>query len=220
MEIKDAFLRFMMVIVTTALAIFCVAAQAQTTERSHGAIYDRSDPQDLISTATQKIQQELSARPMHGNDPSIIMDIVDRDILPYTDIRRTTQLAMGRYWRTATRGQQDEIVQQFQELLIRTYSGALGLLTPEQKFQYPSVHELARHDDAVVRTVAMYNGHSVEIDYRLYRTAHGWRVYDLNLLGVWLVQVYRGQFGDEIAKHGVSGLLEMLKERNAAPAGG
>lgn len=191
--------------------ITCYASDSS----SYVHIEDHTDPGVLIRTATEKVQDELRKRAIDPTDTSRIMDIVNRDILPYTDIRRTTRLAMGRYWHTATPAQQDELTAQFQRLLIHTYSGALGLLTPDQKFQYPDAHGDTDRVDTVVRTIALYNGQPVEIDYRLYRTAKGWRVYDLNLLGVWLVQIYRQQFSDEIGQHGIDGLIATLAARNA-----
>ncbi|MBN3769526.1 phospholipid-binding protein MlaC [Burkholderia sp. Se-20378] len=196
-------------------SIACPAICSASDSGNHVRIEDQTDPSVLIQTATEEVQDELRKRAIDPADTSRIMDIANRDILPYTDIRRTTRLATGRHWREATPAQQDELTAQFQRLLIHTYSGALGLLTPDQKFQYPGTHGDANRADTVVRTVAIYNGQPVEIDYRLYRTANGWRVYDLNLLGVWLVQIYRQQFSDEIGKHGIDGLIALLAARNA-----
>ena len=179
-------------------------------------ISDQSDPQSLIRTATEEVQDEIRARTIDPHDSVRIMDIVNRDILPYTNIRRTARLAMGRYWKLATPVQQVEITQQFQLLLIHTYSGALGLLTPGMKFKYPALPATNNESDVVVRTIAFYNGGPVQIDYRLYRSSDGWRVYDINLLGVWLVQVYRQQFSEVITRDGIEGLVKSLKDRNRA----
>lgn len=175
---------------------------------------DQSDPQALIKTATQQILDEVRDRAIQPNDIPRIMDIVNRDILPYTDFQRTTSLAMGRYWRTATPVQQQEVVKQFKMLLIHTYSGAVGQLRADQRIDYPPVHFVPTDEDVVVRTVADRNGQPVEIDYRLYKTPQGWRLYDLNVLGVWLIQTYRQQFGDKIKQSGVDGLIQFLTERN------
>ncbi|MBB5444784.1 phospholipid transport system substrate-binding protein [Paraburkholderia sp. WSM4177] len=142
------------------------------------------------------------------------MHIANRDILPYTDFRRTTSLAMGRYWRTATPAQQQEAVKQFKMLLIYTYSGAVGQLRADQRIDYPSSHFAPTDEDVVVRTVADRNGQQAEIDYRLYKTPEGWRLYDRNVLGVWLIQTYRQQFSDKIKQSGVDGLIQFLTERN------
>jgi phospholipid transport system substrate-binding protein len=188
-----------------------------------GAAYaqiDTSQPQVLIKTATQQILDEVRSRAIEPNDIPRIMDIVNRDILPYTDFSRTTSLAMGRYWRTATPAQQQQVVEQFKLLLIHTYSGAIGQLRADQQIEYPPLHIAPADTDVVVRTVALMGGQASEIDYRLYRTPQGWRLYDLNVLGVWLVQTYRQQFSDKIQQSGVDGLIQFLTERNQQLASG
>ncbi|MFM0337687.1 MlaC/ttg2D family ABC transporter substrate-binding protein [Paraburkholderia fungorum] len=189
----------------TALFSFGGAAYAQV---------DQSAPQQLIKTATQQILDEVHTRAIEPDDIPRIMDIVNRDIIPFTDFRRTTSLAMGRYWRTATPAQQQEIVEQFKMLLIHTYSGAIGQLRPDQRIDYPPIHFAPTDTDVVVRTIATRNGEPAEIDYRLYSTPQGWRLYDLNVLGVWLIQTYRQQFSDKVQQSGVDGLIQFLVERN------
>ncbi|MFL9936556.1 ABC transporter substrate-binding protein [Paraburkholderia sp. RL18-103-BIB-C] len=188
-----------------------------------GAAYaqvDQSEPQLLIKTATQQILDEVRTRAIAPDDIPRIIDIVNRDIIPYTDFHRTTSLAMGRYWRTATPAQQQQLVEQFKMLLIHTYSGAIGQLRPDQRIDYPPIHIAPTDTDVVVRTVATRNGEPAEIDYRLYSTQQGWRLYDLNVLGVWLIQTYRQQFSDKIKESGVDGLIQFLAERNQQLASG
>jgi phospholipid transport system substrate-binding protein len=181
---------------------------------------DRSDPQALIKTATQQVLDEVRTRAIEPDDIPRIMDIVNRDILPYSDFRRTTSLAMGRYWRTATPAQQQQVAEQFRMLLIHTYSGAIGQLRADQQIEYPPLRIAPTDTDVVVRTVAMKNDEPAEIDYRLYKTPQGWRLYDLNVLGVWLIQTYRQQFSDKIQQSGVDGLIQFLNERNEQLASG
>ncbi|CAB3788954.1 hypothetical protein LMG28614_02794 [Paraburkholderia ultramafica] len=152
-------------------------------------IADQTRPQVLIETATQEILDEVRTRAIKPGDAPI-MSIVNRDILPYADIRRTTQFAMGRYWHAATPARQRQVVAQFTLLLIHTYSGALALLHGDQQLHYPPSRIEPAQTDVVVRTIARDNGSPVEIDYCLYRTPQGWRVYGLNLMGVWLGRVH------------------------------
>ncbi|NKJ51290.1 toluene tolerance protein [Burkholderia sp. SG-MS1] len=194
-----------------ALFSFGGAAHAQV---------DQSEPQLLIRTATQQILDEVRTRAIAPDDIPRIMDIVNRDIIPYTDFRRTTSLTMGRYWRTATPAQQQQLIEQFKMLLIHTYSGAIGQLRPDQRIDYPPIHFAPTDTDVVVRTLAIRNGEPAEIDYRLYSTPQGWRLYDLNVLGVWLIQTYRQQFSDKIRESGVDGLIQFLAERNQQLASG
>jgi phospholipid transport system substrate-binding protein len=203
---------------TRFLALLC-AALFSFGGPAHAQL-DQSEPQVLIKTATQQILDEVRTRAIDPDDIPRIMDIVNRDILPYTDFRRTTSLAMGRHWRTATPPQQQQLVEQFKLLLIHTYSGAIGQLRPDQQIEYPPIHVAPTDTDVVVRTVAIMSGHPAEIDYRLYSTPQGWRLYDLNVLGVWLIQTYRQQFSDKIQQSGVDGLIQFLAERNQQLASG
>nr|WP_243842742.1 ABC transporter substrate-binding protein [Paraburkholderia caballeronis] len=181
---------------------------------------DQSDPQALIRTATQQVLDEVRERAIAPTDIPRIRAVVNRDILPYVDFRRTTQLSMGRHWRAATPAQRDKVTEQFQLLLIHLYSGALAQLKPDQQIQYPPMRVSASETDVVVRTVALANGKQYEIDYRLYRTPAGWRVYDLNVLGAWLIQTYRQQFNETIQQSGVDGLIRFLVQRNTELAAG
>ena len=175
---------------------------------------DQSDPQALIKTATQQVLDEVRTKSIAPDDIPRIRGIVDRDILPYVDFRRTTQLAMGRHWRTATPAQQQQIMEQFQLLLIHLYSGALAQLKPDQQIEYPPMRNAPGDTDVVVRTLAQTSSNPVEIDYRLYKTPDGWRLYDLNVLGAWLIQTYRVQFNEKIQQSGVDGLIQFLTSRN------
>ncbi|WP_028223357.1 MlaC/ttg2D family ABC transporter substrate-binding protein [Paraburkholderia oxyphila] len=175
---------------------------------------DQSDPQALIKTATQQVLDEVRTKAIAPDDIPRIRDIVDRDILPYVDFHRTTQLAMGRHWRTATPAQQQQIAEQFQLLLIHLYSGALAQLKPDQQIEYPPMRNAPGDTDVVVRTLAQTSDKPVEIDYRLYKTPQGWRLYDLNVLGAWLIQTYRVQFNDKIQESGVDGLIQFLTSHN------
>ncbi|MFL9904011.1 ABC transporter substrate-binding protein [Paraburkholderia fungorum] len=185
---------------------------------TRGAVADaqvnQSDPQALIETATQQVLDEVRVRAIEPGDIARIRDIVNRYILPYADLHRTTQLAMGRHWKTATSAQQEQVAEQFKMLLIHTYSGAIALLRPDQRIEYPPSRILPTDTDAVVRTIAMSNGQPVEIDYRLYKAPDGWRLYDLNVLGAWLIQTYRQQFNEKIQQVGVEGLIQSLTARN------
>ncbi|CAG9266518.1 ABC-type transport system involved in resistance to organic solvents, auxiliary component [Paraburkholderia unamae] len=175
---------------------------------------DQSDPQALIKTATQQVLDEVRAKSIAPDDIGRIQDIVNRDILPYVDFSRTTRLAMGPHWRTATPEQRTQIEQQFQLLLIHLYSGAIAQLKPDQKIDYPPVRSSPGDTDIVVRTLAQTSTNPVEIDYRLYKAPQGWRLYDLNVLGAWLIQTYRQQFNEKIQQGGVDGLIQFLTARN------
>jgi phospholipid transport system substrate-binding protein len=188
-----------------------------------GAAYaqvNQSDPQALIKTATQQVLDDVRAKSVDPSDIQRIVGIVNKDILPYTDLRRTTRLVMGRHWTTATPEQQQQVADQFRMLLIHTYSGTIAMLKPDQQIEYPPSRIAPTDTDVVVRTIAMNNNQPVEIDYRLYKAPEGWRLYDINVLGAWLIQTYRQQFNEKIQQAGVDGLIQFLTERNQQLASG
>lgn len=181
---------------------------------------DTSNPDAMMKTVTQQVMDQIKGdKSIQGGDLSKITQLVNEKILPYTDFRRTTQLAMGRNWRTATPEQQQQVIEQFKTLLIRTYSGALAQVR-DQQIQYKPFRANPDDTDVVVRSTVLNNGQPIELDYRLYKTAQGWRVYDINVLGAWLIQAYQQQFQEKIQQGGVDGLIQFLTQRNQQLASG
>ncbi|MBB5446169.1 MULTISPECIES: MlaC/ttg2D family ABC transporter substrate-binding protein [Paraburkholderia] len=205
--------KFFLIPLFAALFSFISAgASAQTV--------DTNAPDALIKTVTQQVMDAIRGdKSIQQGDIKHITALVNEKILPYTDFRRTTQLAMGRNWRTATPEQQNQVVEQFKMLLIRTYSGALAQVR-DQQIQYKPFRMNPDDTDTVVRSVVMNNGQPIELDYRLYKTAQGWRVYDINVLGAWLIQAYQQQFNEQIQQKGVDGLIQFLTQRNQQLAAG
>jgi len=183
-----------------------------------GVVYaqaiDQSTPDGLIKTVVSDVMASVKSDPeiQKGNIPRIV-DLVDKKILPYADMRRTTEMAMGPNWKKATPEQQAQLVTEFRNLLIRTYSGALSQLR-DQTFQFKPLRAAPDDKEVVVKTVVIGRGDPVPIDYRLEKTANGWRVYDMNIMGVWLVEAYRNQFANQISQNGIEGLVKFLQERN------
>lgn len=204
--------KFFWIALVSGLLSFASGAFAQSV--------DTSSPESMIKTVTgQVLDQIKSDASIKNGDINKITQVVNEKILPYTDFRRTTQLAMGRAWRQATPQQQSQMVEQFKMLLIRTYSGALSQVR-DQTVQFKPFRADPGATDVVVRSVVMNNGQPVELDYRLYKTAQGWKVYDLNVAGAWLIQAYQQQFAEKINQGGVDGLLQFLTQRNEQLAAG
>ena len=147
-----------------------------------------------------------------GNIPKIV-DLVEKKIVPYTDMRRTTEMAMGPNWKKATPEQQAQLVAEFKNLLIRTYSGALNQLR-DQTVQFKQLRAAPDDQEVTVKTVVLGHGDPVPLDYRLEKTSNGWKVYDMNIMGVWLVEAYRNQFSNQISQNGIDGLVKFLQDRN------
>src|ERR1700744_626798 len=203
---------FLIPLFAALFSFISVGASAQTV--------DTSSPDGMVKTVTQQVIDSIRGdKSIQQGDISHITRLVNEKILPYTDFRRTTQLAMGRNWRAATPQQQDQVVDQFKMLLIRTYSGALAQVR-DQQIQWKPFRMTPDDTDTVVRSVVMNNGQPIELDYRLYKKPQGWRVYDINVLGAWLIQAYQQQFSEQIQQKGVDGLIQFLTQRNQQLAAG
>jgi ABC-type transporter MlaC component len=127
---------------------------------------------------------------------------------------------VGKAWTTATPEQQKQLYEQFQTLLVRTYAASLSQLRDQDvKFRFLPANVPAGTKDVVVQSHVMSNGGDDSIDYRLEKTDSGWKIYDINMMGAWLIQVYQTQFSDQLAKGGVDGLIKFLTEHNARSAG-
>ncbi len=175
---------------------------------------DQSTPDGLIKSVVSDVMTSVKSDPeiQKGNIPRVV-DLVDKKIVPYTDMRRTTEMAMGPNWKKASPEQQTQLVSEFRTLLIRTYSGALSQLR-DQTVQYKALRASPDDQEVVVKTVVLGRGDPVPLDYRMEKTPTGWKVYDMNIMGVWLVEAYRNQFANQISQNGIEGLIKFLQERN------
>ena len=176
---------------------------------------DQETPPDaLIKMVVTEVMATVKSDPdiQKGNIPKIV-DLVEKKIVPYTDMRRTTEMAMGPNWKKATPEQQAQLTSEFKNLLIRTYSGALSQLR-DQTVQFKALRAAPDDKEVVVKTVVLGRGDPVPLDYRLEKTANGWKVYDMNIMGVWLVEAYRNQFSNQISQNGIEGLVKFLQDRN------
>ena len=176
---------------------------------------DQTTPPDvLIKMVVTDVMTTVKSDPdiQKGNIPKIV-DLVEKKIVPYTDMRRTTEMAMGPNWKKATPEQQAQLTSEFKNLLIRTYSGALSQLR-DQTVQFKALRAAPDDKEVVVKTVVLGRGDPVPLDYRLEKTANGWKVYDMNIMGVWLVEAYRNQFSNQISQNGIEGLVKFLQDRN------
>jgi ABC-type transporter MlaC component len=177
-------------------------------------------PEQMLKGTIDKVMGAIRADPAaRAGDPERTLQIVRRDFLPSTDFMLTTQYAVGSAWAQATPAQRDALFQEFQTLLARTYAIQLTQLQQEDtQFRYaPAARPGANADDAVVRTTVITGGDTMPIDYRMHRTATGWKIYDINMMGAWMIQVYRQQFAGRLASGGIDGLIKYLAAHNRGP---
>jgi phospholipid transport system substrate-binding protein len=142
------------------------------------------------------------------------MDLVETKILPYVDFQRMTSLAAGRYWREASPEQQKQLATEFRSLLIFTYSGALSQVKNETIEFKPLRADPSDTEVEVRSQVNVARGEPIPLNYRVAKSPTGWKIYDINVLGAWLVETYKGTFASEISKGGIDGLIKTLSEKN------
>jgi phospholipid transport system substrate-binding protein len=153
---------------------------------------------------------------IQAGDVSRIVALVDAKIMPNVNFQRMTASAVGPSWRQATPEQQKRLQEEFKILLVRTYAGALTQIS-DQSIVIKPMRANPEDKDVVVRSEVKGRGDAIQLDYRLEKTTGegaGWKIYNLNVLGVWLVETYRSQFAQEINAKGVDGLILTLAERN------
>jgi phospholipid transport system substrate-binding protein len=185
------------------------------------AAFAQAAPDAVVKSAVEGTVAAMKADPQaRGGDMSKITQVVATRFVPYTNFQRTTRIAVGKAWATATPEQQKQLYEQFTKLLVGTYAASLSQLRDQDvKFRFlPSVSAEGAKD-TVVQSHVISNGGDDSIDYRLEKTDSGWKIYDINMMGAWLIQVYQTQFAEQLAKGGVDGLIKFLTEHNARSAG-
>jgi phospholipid transport system substrate-binding protein len=195
-----------------ALLVLLAAPAAFAADEAPDALIKRLST-DVLDTI--KADKSLQS----GNLPQVIA-LVDSKIMPNVDFQRMTASAAGPAWRKATPEQQRRLQDEFKILLVRTYAGALAQVSDQEVAMKP-LRASPEDKELVVRTEIRGRGEPIQLDYRLVKTPSqgaGWKIYDLNVLGVWLVDTYRGQFAQEINARGMDGLITTLAERNKANA--
>ena len=178
-------------------------------------------PDVLIKRLSTDMLDNIKAdKAIQAGDMSRIIALVDTKIMPNVDFQRMTASAVGPAWRQATSEQQKSLQAEFKTLLVRTYAGALTQVS-DQTIAVRPLRAAPEDKEVVVRTEVKGRGDAIQLDYRMEKTpgdGAGWKIYNLNVLGVWLVETYRSQFSQEINAKGINGLIATLTERNKANA--
>ncbi len=200
-------------VLSAAAAFIAVPAPAQQSAAAAAAQKVAPDVlvRDLSNDVLDSIRKDKS---LQSGDPARLNQLVDEKILPHVDFEKMTRLAVGRGWRQASAEQRQALIREFRTLLVRTYSGAVSQVS-DHKVQLRPFRAAANETDVVVRTNAVPSrGDPLQLDYRLEKTDAGWKIYDVNVLGVWLVENYRNTFASEVNQGGIDGLIKSLVERN------
>ena len=189
---------------------------AATMLLASGFAHAQATPEELIKQVSTEVLDAVKAdKSIKSGDVQKIIALVDAKVMPHVNFQRMTSSAVGRYWRQATPEQQKRLQDEFKVLLVRTYSGALAQVK-DQTVQLKPTRPGSDPNEVVVRTEIRGQGDPVQLDYRLEKSTGEWKIYDVNVMGVWLVENYRNTFAQEIGANGIDGLIAKLAERNKA----
>jgi phospholipid transport system substrate-binding protein len=181
--------------------------------------------QEAPDVMVQRITREVIAavksdKAIKSGNRQRIQALVETAILPHVDFQRTTAMTVGRYWRDATPQQRQQLTDEFRALLIHTYAGAISQIG-DQKLDFKPLRADPGDKDVEVRCQVQpaRGGEPMQLSYRLYKAPESWKVSDINLMGVWLIETYKGNFAAEISRGGLDGLIRTLSEKNRKLAG-
>jgi ABC-type transporter MlaC component len=178
---------------------------------------DSRSPDQMLKETVANVMEAIRNEPAAAaGDPDRIYLIVQKQFLPSTDFMLTTQYAVGSAWAKATPAQREALFREFQTLLARTYALQLTQIQGQDtRFSYaPVPRPGAGASDAVVKSTVTTGGDTMAIDYRMHKTGAGWKIYDINMMGAWMIGLYRQQFAAQLASGGIDGLIKYLAAHN------
>ena len=191
----------------------CLAAFAVLPSSSMAA--DEAADEFIKRLSTELFDTVRNDKSLKNGDMQKIRTLVDTQVMPHLNFQRMTASAVGPAWRQASDEQKAKLQDEFKTLLIRTYAGALNQIKDQSVVVKP-LRASAQDNEVLVKTEIHGAAEPIQIDYRVERAPgqQGWKIYNLNVLGVWLVDTYRTQFAQEINAKGIDGLIVALSERN------
>jgi phospholipid transport system substrate-binding protein len=179
------------------------------------AAWAQQDPNKFMEDLSSKVIEKIKGdKQIQDGDLKRVSDLVDTTLMPHVNFERMTALSVGRAWREATPAQKKQLMSEFRILLLRTYSNAFTAVR-DQSVRMKPFRGNAAEDEVIVRSeIVQARGEPIQLDYRLEKADKTWKIYDVNVLGVWLVQTYRNQFAQEISAGGIDGLIKSLADKN------
>lgn len=172
-------------------------------------------PDVLAKSVTDEVITILrSDKDINAGNPAKVMDLIETKVLPHFNFTRMTRLAVGKNWRKANPQQRGVLVEEFRVLLVRTYATAFTSYR-DQTITYRPLRMRPEDDDVVVKSQVVQSGRPpVAVNYNMEKTSNGWKVYDVTIEGVSLVQNYRSTFNGEVQRAGIDGLIKALDSKN------
>ncbi len=196
-----------------ALAAWTLVLAPAVPARAQAAL--PAAPDKMIEVLSNQVLDKIKGDPeLRSGELGRLAQFVDDTVMPYFNFERMTSLAVGRAWRTATPDQQKQLQAEFRALLLRTYSGAVSQVR-DHVVRVKPLRAAPEDAEVIVRSeIVSTRGDPIQLDYRLEKNTPYWKIYDINVLGVWLVETYRNQFAQEINARGIDSLIKVLGDRN------
>lgn len=176
-------------------------------------------PDALARSVTDEVLAIVRAdKELAAGHPQKVAQLVETKVLPHFNFQRMTQLAVGRNWRQATPDQQKALIDEFRTLLVRTYTTAFSTYKNQTVDYRPLRMQPSDTDVTVKSLIKQPAGQPVAVDYSMEKQSGEWKVYDVKIEGISLVENYRNTFNSEIQRTGVDGLIKVLADKNKSLA--
>ncbi|MEY4284186.1 MAG: hypothetical protein RL111_861 [Pseudomonadota bacterium] len=200
----------------------CLLALGLAMPSLHAQTLSPKDTPDVFISKLSNHLLEIvkSDAGLRAGDLVKINALVNDKVAPHVNFERMTASAVGPAWRQATPEQRKQLIEEFKLLLVRSYSGALSQVK-DQKLVVKRSRFAPEDTEVVIRTEVVGGPEPIPIEYRLEKAPDhiaGWRIFNFNVMGVWLVETYRSQFGQIISSKGIEGLIKTLRDRNQSNA--
>jgi phospholipid transport system substrate-binding protein len=194
------------------LMIFCTAILGGVGSNAMAA---EEAPDQLVKRLSAEIIDiAKSDKDVQAGNQKRILELVEVKVLPYINFPHMTSLAAGKSWRDATPEQQKKLTDEFRSLLVYTYANTISQIK-DQRVEFKPFRAAPEDTEVEVKSqIIPTRGEPIILNYRLEKTASGWKIYDISVLGAWLVETYKGNFSAEISKSGIDGLIKTLSEKN------
>ncbi|HEV3008515.1 MAG TPA: ABC transporter substrate-binding protein, partial [Burkholderiales bacterium] len=174
-------------------------------------------PEALVKKMTEDVLAAIkSDKQLAAGDRQKAIKLAEEKILPHVDFEEATRLAVGRGWAQATPEQKKKLVSEFRNMLVRTYSNAIGAYEGQTMKVMPVRMKPADTDVTVHNQFIRPGGKPVLIDYSMRKADKGWKIYDIVVEGVSLVLTYRSEFDAIVKQDGIDGLIKRLAQKNTA----
>ena len=196
--------------------LFLLATLLFAATGAQTALAQAEAPDALVKRVSTGVLEAVRADPsIQPGNVGKVVELVDAKVLPSFDFERMTASAVGPRWNDATPEQKASLQEQFKILLVRAYSGALAQAR-DRTVEIQPLRSAATDPQVVVKTIVKGGREPVGLDFRLFNEGAAWKIVDVNVGGLWLVENYRGNFAQEIGNSGIDGLIGKLSDRNKA----